>query len=122
MTRALALLLALAACSDGPGEPAPPPANVGVRLQEVAGGLSSPVYVTAPAGDARLFVVEQPGRIRVVQNGQLLPTPFLDIVPKVSSGGERGLLSMAFHPGYAQNGFFYVNYTDPGGDTRVETR
>lgn len=120
MIRALALLLFLAACGDGPGEPGPPPGSNGIQLQEVASGLGSPVYVTAPAGDARLFVVEQPGRIRVVQNGQLLPTPFLDIVARVSSGGERGLLSMAFHPAYSQNGFFYVNYTDLGGDTRVE--
>jgi glucose/arabinose dehydrogenase len=63
--------------------------------------------------------VEQPGRIRIVENGTLLPTPFLTI-PSLTVGGERGLLSMAFHPRYAQNGFFYVNYTDARGDTRVE--
>ncbi|HEU4453702.1 MAG TPA: PQQ-dependent sugar dehydrogenase [Longimicrobium sp.] len=121
MTRPLALLLALAACSGGSTPPPPPPPELDdVRLVEVASGLSSPVYVTAPAGDARLFIVEQPGRIRVLENGALLATPFLDIVDRVGSGGERGLLSMAFHSRYAQNGFFYVNYTDRAGDTRVE--
>jgi hypothetical protein len=67
-----------------------------------------------------LFVVEQPGRIRIVQNGQLLATPFIDLTAKILSGGERGLLSMAFDPAYATNGFFYVNYTDRNGDTQVE--
>ncbi|HET7462959.1 MAG TPA: PQQ-dependent sugar dehydrogenase, partial [Longimicrobium sp.] len=70
--------------------------------------------------DARLFVVEQTGRIRVIQNGAVLPTPFLDVRGKITSGGERGLLSVAFHPHYATNGFFYVYYTDLNGDTRVE--
>jgi glucose/arabinose dehydrogenase len=91
-----------------------------LRLQEVASGLSSPLYLTAPAGDPRLFVVEQPGRIRIVQDGRLLPTPFLNLASRVSSGGERGLLSVAFHPRYASNGFLYVNYTDRNGDTRIE--
>jgi len=76
--------------------------------------------LTAPAGDARLFIVEQQGRIRIVRNGQLLARPFLDIASRASSGGERGLLSVAFHPRYAQNGYLYVNYTDNNGDTRVE--
>src|SRR5690606_8211689 len=59
-------------------------------------------------------------RIRIIEDGELLPAPFLDIVSKVGSGGERGLLSVAFHPDYASNGRFYVNYTDRSGDTRVE--
>ena len=113
--------LALLACGGDDGEPTPPaPAPATLQLTQVASGLSSPVYLTAPAGDARLFIVEQPGRIRVVQSGTLLPTPFLDIAPKVSCCGERGLLSVAFHPSYATNGFFFVNYTDAGGDTRIE--
>jgi glucose/arabinose dehydrogenase len=91
-----------------------------LRVEVVATGLSSPVYLTAPAGDLRLLVVEQPGRIRIIQNGQLLDSPFLDIRSKVRFGGEQGLLSMAFHPNYAANGFFYVNYVDLNGDTRVE--
>jgi hypothetical protein len=120
MTRALPLLLFLAACSGGDGAVQPPPAVDELRLVEVASGLSSPVYVTAPPDDPRLFIVEQPGRIRVVENGSLLATPYLDIVDRVGSGGERGLLSIAFHPRYAQNGFVYLNYTDRAGDTRVE--
>ncbi|HEX7239499.1 MAG TPA: PQQ-dependent sugar dehydrogenase, partial [Longimicrobiaceae bacterium] len=121
MLRLALLLLILAGCSDGPGRTVDPPGgDAEVRLAEVAAGLSSPVYLNAPRGDARLFIVEQPGRIRVVENGALLPTPFLDITDRVSSGGERGLLSVAFHPSYAANGFLYVNYTDRAGDTRIE--
>jgi glucose/arabinose dehydrogenase len=116
------LLVGLVACRSNPGEgqPPPPPQAAGLSLQVVASGLDQPLFVTAPAGDPRLFVVEQPGRIRVIRDGTLLPTPFLDITAQVSSGGERGLLSIAFHPGYAGNGFFYVNYTDRSGNTRVE--
>jgi hypothetical protein len=83
-------------------------------------GLHSPVYLTAPKGDPRIFVVEQDGLIRLVKNGQIVLVPFLDLTHRVSSGGERGLLSMAFHPAYARNGLFFVNYTDHNGDTRVE--
>ena len=81
----------------------------------VASGFANPVLVTAPRNDsARLFVVEQcTARIRIIRNGAVLPTPFLDINPLVSSNcGEDGLLGLAFHPNYAQNGFFYVSYTD----------
>lgn len=113
------LVLGLLACSDGRAEGGPSPGGQ-VRLEEVASGLSSPVHLTAPAGDARLFVVEQPGRIRIVQGGRLLPTPFLDLTDRVRSGGERGLLSLAFHPRYADNGLLFVNYTDRDGDTRIE--
>ncbi|MGH7754149.1 MAG: PQQ-dependent sugar dehydrogenase, partial [Gemmatimonadales bacterium] len=66
------------------------------------------------------FIVEQPGRIRIAQGGQVAATPFLDIADSVASGGERGLLSVAFHPRYARNGCFFVNYTDRNGDTRVK--
>ena len=83
-------------------------------------GFTQPVVITH-AGDAsnRLFVVEQVGRIRVVKNGALLPASFLDISTRISSGGERGLLGLAFPPGYAAKGYFYVNYTNPAGDTVV---
>ena len=78
----------------------------------VASGLSSPVYVTAPPGDvARLFIVEQGGRIKIRKNGAVLATPFLNISSVIAAGGERGLLGLAFHPNYAANGFFYVYYT-----------
>lgn len=92
--------------------------QLGVQL--VAEGLSNPVFLTAPAGDDRLFIVEQPGRIRIVKAGSLLAVPFLDLQQRVSGGGERGLLSIAFHPDYATNGHFYVDYTDLDGDTQLE--
>src|SRR5207247_6275115 len=69
---------------------------------------------------SRLFVVEQAGCIRVVKNGVLLAQPYLDIRSKVGSGGERGLLGLAFHPDFWRNGLFYLNYTDLAGNTRVE--
>jgi len=119
LTRSL-VVLALLGCSNSPG--APTLTSDSLRLVPVVtSGLSSPVYLTAPSGDtARLFVVEQSGQIRIVQHGQLLPAAFLDIHTRLVSGGEQGLLSVAFHPNYGTNGYFYVNYTDLNGDTRVE--
>jgi len=91
-----------------------------VRLSQIPGSYSQPVYVTAPRGDtSRLFIVEKTGAIRIVKDGAVLQQPFLDISAQVSRGSEQGLLSMAFHPRYASNGRFYVNYTNAGGDTRV---
>ena len=114
--------LALLTCSTMPTAIPVPPEGLGsLHLLPVAGSYSNPLYLTAPVGDtARLFVVEQAGTIRIVQHGQALATPFLDITGRVGSGGERGLLSMAFHPSYSTNGSFYVNYTDLNGDTHVE--
>src|SRR5690606_17601841 len=89
-------------------------------LQVVASGLVSPLFLTAPTGDPRLFVVERPGRIRIVQNGALLPASFLDIADRTTIDGERGLLSMAFDPRYAANGFVYVFFTDIDGNIAVE--
>jgi len=112
---------ALVAClGNVPGGPPLPGETGTLELQLVASGLSSPLYLTTPAGDPRLFIVEQEGRIRIVKNGQLPATPFLDITGSVGAGGERGLLSVAFHPSYATNGYFYVDYTDNNGDTRIE--
>jgi len=83
-------------------------------------GLSSPVHIThAGDGSGRLFVVEQVGRIRIVKNGVLQPTLFLDIASRLGCCGERGLLNVASPPSYAQKGHFYVNYTDPAGNTVV---
>ncbi len=117
------LVLSLSACSENDAfsqrQPLPR-GDTDLALDTVASGLSNPLYLTAPAGDARQFIVEQMGRILVVENGSVLATPFLDIAGKITSGGERGLLSVAFHPRYASNGFFYVNFTDLNGDTRVE--
>ena len=109
----------LPGCSDdGTG----PPIDAVDDLQavEVVSGLVSPVHLTAPAGDARLFIVDQPGVIYVVRDGNRLATPFLDISDEVAYGGERGLFSMAFDPEYDSTGLFWVNYTDNAGDTRVE--
>jgi hypothetical protein len=111
-------LLALAGCHRDTTSPGPTPAGVG--LQEVASGLAFPLFLTSPPGDnARLFVVEKTGRIRIVRNGSLLSTPFLDLSSQVSNGSEQGLLGLAFHPGYSANGRFVVNYTNPSGDTRI---
>ncbi len=91
-----------------------------IRLVPYAGGLASPVHIThAGDGSGRLFVVEQGGIIKIIRNGVVQPTPFLNISSRVSCCGERGLLSIAFPPGYAGKGYFYVNYTDRSGDTVV---
>lgn len=85
----------------------------------ITDALDQPVYAVAPPADPRLFVVEQTGRIRILVDGQLAETPFLDLSGSISSGGEQGLLGLAFHPDYASNGRFFVNYTDADGDTRI---
>ncbi len=89
-----------------------------LTLEPVANGLPNLVSVTH-AGDSRLFITLQGGLVMIHDGTRVLPEPFLDIRNLVLSGGERGLLSVAFHPGYAQNGLFYVNYTDLRGDTVV---
>lgn len=103
---------------DPDPDPVPEP-PLALRLTPVAEGLDRPLQLTAPEGDARLFVVEQTGRIRIVRDGTLLSEPFLDLSGAVTAGGERGLLGLAFHPEHASNGWFFVNYTDTGGDTRI---
>lgn len=91
------------------------PETMQLSLTQVAGEFSAPVFLTAPPGDSRLFVVERAGRIRIVRDGALVAAPFLDIAALTTTDGERGLLSMAFDPGYAANGRFYVYYTDTNG-------
>jgi glucose/arabinose dehydrogenase len=112
--------IALMACGSSEPPVGPEPGDTAVRLDVVTSGLQSPVHIASPPGDARLFIVEQRGRIRIFKNGQLLDTPFLDISATVGCCGERGLLSVAFHPAFATSGFFFINYTDLNGDTRVE--
>ncbi|GEM_PF-2382175 len=91
----------------------------------VASGLTRPVFAASPPNDLhRLFIVEQDGRIRILKDGALLAAPFLDLSaltlsPSDGGGGEQGLLGLAFHPGYAQNGWFFVYHTDLAGDNRV---
>lgn len=84
-------------------------------------GLDKPVWLThAGDGTGRVFIIEQAGFIRIVQNGELLPQPFLDITDRVGSRGfEQGLLGLAFHPKFAENGYFFINYTDRRGDTVI---
>lgn len=83
-------------------------------------GLSAPVDITnAGDGTNRLFIVQQTGQIRIYSSGALLPTPFLDISTIISGGGERGLLSLAFHPAYATNRYFFVYYTNLSGEITV---
>ena len=87
--------------------------------QPLASGLQRPVDLQAD-GSGRLFILEKVGRIRILQDGQLLEASFLDITDRVgSSGNEQGLLGLAFHPQYAQNGRFFINYTDKNGDTSI---
>ena len=97
-----------------------PPAPQVPMLELVTSGLTSPIYVTSPPGDDRLFVVQRGGLIRIVENGTLLPTPFLNLSGTVYDDGEAGLLSMAFHPDYASNGRFFVFHSeDPGPGDHV---
>jgi len=100
--------------------PTPQPVTINLTLGPYASGLSAPTYLTAPPGDTRQFVTERAGRILVMRGGSALARPFLDIRTSVSTAGEGGLLSMAFDPGYASNGRFYVYRTDLSGDIVVE--
>jgi len=87
---------------------------------KVAEGLDQPVHIThAGDGSGRLFVVEQSGRIKILKDNTVLDTLFLDISERVGSGGERGLLSVAFPPDYRSKGYFYVDYTNNSGSTTV---
>ncbi len=111
---------AFGACGSAPAgsEPART-AAAGVKLTKL-GSFSAPVYVAQPPGERRrLFVVEQGGKIVVVRDGRSLAQPFLDVSSKLVSGGEQGLLGLAFAPDYASSGRFYVFYTDTNGDERV---
>jgi glucose/arabinose dehydrogenase len=134
-------ILLLAACGGGGGggddgtpdarrdggttpdaSPAPyctPKAGSALRLQLITDAVENPVAVAAPHGDPRLFIVEQPGRIRIVKDGLLLSTPFLTIDTN-DLGDEQGLLGLAFHPDYEKNGRFFVHYIRPGSnDIRI---
>lgn len=95
----------------------PDPNNYAWQL--IASSLIRPVDLQAD-GSGRLFVIEKPGHIHILENGLLIEAPFLSIEDRVNdSSNEMGLLGLAFHPNYAQNGYFYVNYTGAGGDTFI---
>ena len=93
-------------------------AEPAIVLQPIAQNLDSPVSITH-AGDDRLFITLQDGMVVIYDGTRILPEPFLDIRSLVLNGGERGLLSVAFHPRYAENGLFYVNYTNFQGHTVI---
>src|SRR5688500_7703494 len=123
----LALLLAAAAPAPEPWLPGPEPALApfpvagpleGVRLEQVATGVGSIPAVTH-AGDARLFVTLRDGRVVIVAGSSVRATPFLDLRGQVSQTGERGLLSTAFHPRHAENGLFFVYYSNLSGESVV---
>ncbi len=109
--------------SGASGEAGSAPARAkagGVGLKKI-GQFDTPVYVAgAPGAPRLLFVVEQGGKIVVLKGGKKLSRPFLDISGDISTGGERGLLSVAFPPDYAKSGLFYVYYTDPAGNIRID--
>lgn len=102
-----------------------PPSPSSIRLEEIATGLDKPIYLTSAGDDSgRLFILEQAGIIRLIKNGVLQSTPFLDITGRVNQdirGGysERGLLGLAFHPQFAENGQFFVHYSDRRGGTVI---
>lgn len=90
-----------------------------IELELIQEGFNQPLNIQN-AGDERLFIVEKEGKIRVIlEDGSLSPTPFLDISGRISTSGEQGLLGLAFHPDYQNNRYFFVNYTDTNGDTRI---
>ncbi|MEA2483364.1 MAG: hypothetical protein QOC55_1311 [Thermoleophilaceae bacterium] len=121
LTLSLVTCLALAAAGCGGSEDASKGVAVaGLHLRSI-GNFASPTYLTAPPRDRhRVFVVEQAGTIRVVRDGRKLARPFLDVRPDVLAGGERGLLSMAFAPDYANSGLFYVYFTGRDGDIHIQ--
>ena len=107
-------LLLVAACSSSENQP--PPLALDLALEPVATTFNFPILATAPVGDTRLFVVEKGGVVKIVKNGTVLSTPFLDVAGLVSNGGEQGLLGFAFDPQYGANGRFFVSYTNTAGD------
>lgn len=110
LARLLGILVLAAGSAEAQGQ---------VQANLVASGLTSPLFVTAPNGDSRLFVVERAGRIRVVENGATLATPFLDIHTRVGTLGEGGMLGLAFPADYASSGLFTVYYTNSNLDSVV---
>ena len=127
---AAVVAVALAGCGDDddgeatePATTAGAPVNAGsgqggVRLEKV-GDFDQPVYVTQPPGSEDLYVVEKPGRIRLVRGGEVVEQPVLDVSDAISDSGEQGFLSIAFPPSFAQSRLLYAYYTDSSQDQRV---
>jgi glucose/arabinose dehydrogenase len=98
------------------------PESLSVTLESVVEGLDEPLAVVNAGDDSgRLFIAEQGGRIQIVTEGRLSDSPFLDIADRISSGGERGLLGLAFHPDFPTDSRLFVNYTDTDGNTRISS-
>jgi glucose/arabinose dehydrogenase len=129
---AIALALLVAACGGAGGElagepsdmvaPAARPEGALVRLtvEPVASGLTSPVAVATAAGDTRIFVAEKPGTIRIIEDGTVLDRPYVDLSHLVEDAGlEQGLVGIALHPDFAENGRVFVSFTNRSGDTRI---
>ena len=113
--RAPFLLAALAVLAAAPAA-----AAAGVQLTRIA-SVTQPTYVAQPPGDShRLYLTEQPGRVLVLRDGQLLPQPLVDLSRGVGSSGERGLFSLAFAPDFARSRLFYVDFTNRRGDLTLE--
>jgi glucose/arabinose dehydrogenase len=108
------LLVLLFGCGGSSSStPINPPGGLpSLSLSAIVSGLVTPVGMEAPNdGSGRLFVLEQGGRIRIIENGSLVSAPFLDITSKLESGGEKGLLGLAFHPNFSSNRRFFIHYT-----------
>jgi glucose/arabinose dehydrogenase len=111
-----------AAPGASPATTAFDPTHVAVGFETVVDGLDAPLgVVNAGDGTGRVFVPQQGGRIRIVRDGRLVDQPFLDISDRITSGGERGLLGVAFHPGFPGDPRVFVDYTDLSGDTHVSS-
>jgi len=118
MKRLLVVVAVCTSCKHFLDSPPPPPP--GTATLRSIGSFNSPTYLTAAPGDtSRLFVVEQGGAVRVLHHDTTETRPFLDLRGQIASGGERGLLSIAFDPQYATNGRFFVYFTNPAGDIRI---
>src|SRR6266576_4459999 len=118
MKRLLVVLVVCTSCKHFLDSPPPPPP--GTPILRSIGSFNSPTYLTAAPGEtSRLFVVEQGGAVRVLHHDTTETRPFLDLRGQIASGGERGLLSIAFDPQYASNGRFFVYFTNPAGDIRI---
>ena len=117
----ISMIVLCAGCSSsGNGSSSVNDKKLLIRTEQVISGLNSPLAITNAAdGTGRLFITEQGGAIRILVNGALLPDPFLDISGRISCCGERGLLGIAFPPDYKNKRYFYVNYTNSGGNTVI---
>jgi glucose/arabinose dehydrogenase len=114
--------IGLAGCGSDPATDPPAPARAdlaGVGIERVAGGFAAPLLVTAAPDGERILVVERTGTVWALRDGRRGAEPYLDVGDRISEGGERGLLGLAFHPDFDENGRLFVDYTDPAGDTRV---